>query len=77
MYNSTGLAHGRNDSQMSATAVAPNTLHKNLRILNLTEGILSNTERAAVFEISHTVRKFLSAKHQLTKYEITLEKTVI
>jgi hypothetical protein len=62
---------------MSTTAVAPNTLHKNLQILSLAEGIFSNTERAAVFEICHTVQKFLSAKQQLTKYEITWEKTEI
>jgi hypothetical protein len=34
---------------MSATGVAPKTLHKNLKILNLTEELFSNTERATVF----------------------------
>ena len=34
---------------MLATVVAPKTLHKNLKILNLTDKIFSNTESAAEF----------------------------
>ena len=45
---------------LSATDVTPNTLHKSLQLLNLTEVISNNIQRAAVLATWHTVRKILS-----------------